>query len=506
MALKIKESDINAMKSLADVLSWAQVPIGDPSSADNARGAFLTTIGGDESTLPRVLGVLPEADYLDVVNSVQINSTDADGNTTDRTLNLLQRASLILVGKVCRIVAGTDLSAEQEDKAKTVAAPVITNATNQPIGTGARKIKLAHVLRQADDTEIELLPETFMSRGYARYEVVHGSKQRPDPCCDVTCDQLTAINYLITHGAAPYCDFAVWGPHGHRIEKRIRLTGQVFGSNGQLQTKEISGPPSFEVWEQCYAVMMTAFTMLDICDLGTMTRYRDKIAGYHRRYGPQVWMLLYQSDVRCRLELWERKMRLALDTHNTAVAAGGTTPFVVTKPWNYSLNLATADIEWWQYEFAEQALLLITKLSSAGEVIDGDAPIAMGSTGHNIAHNIPHSFSQTTPGNRSNNGSSKRKRGGSEYVNASSSNGGRYTHNKAGAELCHKYNIGQCHNTKDGNICPIDPSRVHACSICLQTHPACKRHNNKGKGGGKGNKGKGKKGNKYQKAPQRTQG
>ncbi len=69
--------------------------------------------------------------------------------------------------------------------------------------------------------------------------------------------------------SAPYLDFAVWGPYGHRIAKKVQMTGMVIGHKGELKNVEIFGPSSFADGEQCFRVFRTACLMINAVSLST---------------------------------------------------------------------------------------------------------------------------------------------------------------------------------------------------------------------------------------------
>jgi predicted PP-loop superfamily ATPase len=68
---------------------------------------------------------------------------------------------------------------------------------------------------------------------------------------------------------------------------------------------------------------MTILVMIDAVDLGNLQSYRAHIERLAERYGPKVWSVIYQGDVRCRLEHMERLKRTLKSDHDKAVAAGG---------------------------------------------------------------------------------------------------------------------------------------------------------------------------------------
>ena len=147
------------------------------------------------------------------------------------------------------------------------------------------------------------------------------------------------------------------------MERKLRLAGQILDAAGKFRHIEIAGPPTLEVWEEAFDVMQTAFIMLDILDLGTMTLYRKKIVDYHNQYGPSTWLLLYQTDVRFRHEKVEKVKRELVRAHALAVTAAGTTPYDDNRPWNYTYVKGMADKEWWDKQFRDPAMLYLNKLA-----------------------------------------------------------------------------------------------------------------------------------------------
>ena len=63
--------------------------------------------------------------------------------------------------------------------------------------------------------------------------------------------------------------------------------------DGPLEQQELYGPPSFYHWLRSFKVWMNTCLMLDLYDLGLLTMQESKIEGYHVKYGPEVWFLLY---------------------------------------------------------------------------------------------------------------------------------------------------------------------------------------------------------------------
>ena len=102
---------------------------------------------------------------------------------------------------------------------------------------------------------------------------------------------------------------AVWGPYHHRLAKKIRPKGIRLNSQGEIVPVEINGPADFEAWRESYSVFRTGCIMFGQISPARLDSYEHHIRSYHERYGRGCWALLYQADVRARLELAERLRR-----------------------------------------------------------------------------------------------------------------------------------------------------------------------------------------------------
>ena len=242
--------------------------------------------------------------------------------------------------------------------------------------------------------------------------------------------------------------------------------------------------------------------MLDVIDLGTLLTYQKHIVRMHARYGPQTWLLLYQADNRFRLEHLCRVRRTLAEAHDKAIAAQGTTPFNPDRPWNYSFLQGIKDVEWWNVEFGESAMMLLARTAHMDTFVGGDAPIQPSRVqGARVeAHPDAGDNRLTQQSDRP----AKRAKGNAVITN------GEYTSNRSGAKLCAEFQTGACGKATHNNKCPKDRTTVHQCAVCLS--PEHGKHqcrsdrtpsNDRGRRftsfkGGKGGKGKSGKGGKYQ--------
>ena len=482
--------ELKDMHTLKHLIEFLKIK---PEVAD----AFYAATGSKGDTMPRVLGVL-EFDELKTevyalhVPEVADVSGEADPATVLRKLNMVERGSLMLLVKACRMIAGTDILSPGFGPSLIPLAPHPLASPPAP-STGLRKVKLSHILAQADDTECEIGPESLMAQGRGRYEATYGASRKPPADSDVTLEQLSAVDYLMKAGVVPYVDFAIWGPHGHRMTRKLRLSGQVLDAGATFRYVEVAGPPNIEVWEQSYNVMSTAFIMLNLLDLGTLEQYRRKIIAYHTRYGPSCWLLLYQADTRFRNEELERQRRDTVTNHALAVAAGRHTPYDVNRPWNQTWLDGMANGDWWKDEFQEPAQLYLTRTNKLDQFIGGDAPIGNErGTGASEMAPINRPPKRTLPPSGPVRQPKLPKQARYDKPDLPPQNNGRYSVNRRGQKLCELFQTNGCGRALADNLCPVDRTCVHQCAICLKGDHGANSCPGPQKGKGKGKKGKGK--------------
>ena len=125
--------------------------------------------------------------------------------------------------------------------------------------------------------------------------------------------------------------------------KRIKLSGYSIERDDTLRTVERYGPSNLGAWLQSYDVLLTVLVMIDPVDLAHLQKYRSHIERLAERYGPRMWSVIYQGDVRCRLEHMERLKRMLKTEHDRIIAAGVKSDYDENRPWNMVWAKATAD-------------------------------------------------------------------------------------------------------------------------------------------------------------------
>ena len=421
----------------------------------------------------------------------------------DRAPTMAEHGQAMLFGRACRITAGNGETIE-ELRARAKAASVPPPVATAPASTG-RKLKMTSIASQVDDSEFDMAPESELLLCFRRYESIFGRGERPGQDQEPTPEQVSAIRCILSRGQPPFVDFGVFGPHGHRIMKKVKLSGYTIGRDGQLQSIELLGPTNIAMWEACYNFLMNALVMLDAVDLGALMTYKQHIIKLHDRYSARIWPVIYQADNRCRLEHMERTRRSLQSLHEEAVSRGSTTDYDDARPWNIVFRKVVTDETFWRDQVVEPALLVLTKVAGIGEMVQGDAGVGNVHPAAGPRETEPRPARMSQPSQQL----GIRPRNNNRTGRYHQTEAGKYTANRTGYSLCSAYNSGECEDAVNGQWCPRSSNCVHQCFKCLGSHPGSrcphselqvpgfiKNKGKKGKGGG--NKGKGKSGKGWQ--------
>ena len=73
------------------------------------------------------------------------------------------------------------------------------------------------------EEECDALTDEQWHAAYARYEATTEKDDKPPEEEEPTLEQLSAVSHLVRSGVNPYVDCGVFGPHGQRLMKKIKL-------------------------------------------------------------------------------------------------------------------------------------------------------------------------------------------------------------------------------------------------------------------------------------------
>lgn len=515
------------MNTMKHVFDWAGFDGDDLASDKTVGGTLAQLLGVAHDTHPRALALIEEADAVAVIGRWKVPKQAADLSYTYHSPTLAEIGKAKVVFRTCKVICGQGQTIDdlknQLQQAQTAAATAqaANQASAASSSAGERKIKLSAILSQVDESEAKVLSEKDLVAAYMRYSVIYGDQERPSKESEPTLEQLSAMHHVVSQGHPPYCDFAIWGPYGHRVAKKLKLSGYVIGRDGLLTSIEVTGPTSIGMWLQSWQVFSNVCIMLDIVDLGTLTKYKDIIERFHNRYGAPIWALLYQADNRFRLELVDRTRRQIQAEDEALKVAHGTAPgpppkvpgYDAKRPWNLAYQRAMNQESYWREEVIEPAMMVLTKVSGMTDILDGDAKVKPDNMAQ-AATPMAREPSASAPSRMLNaqlSAPKMRPRNSNRTGRHHSVEDGKYLLNRTGYSLCGAFNEGKCQSTNPGGWCPTSWDTVHQCSRCLGQHPAVRcpheampqpnfLKSQKGKGRGRGGGSGGKKGR--GKAPQ----
>ena len=203
---------------------------------------------------------------------------------------------------------------------KTIADTVGKPGTQNPHAREASEVELCEVIDQTSRREITILTKDNTKEHYIQYHKVF--KRMPPVEKECTAEQLSGLWERLSADVTPHVDMAIWRPFGQRHLKQQQMDGLTLSGDGTLRRVEIRGPPSFYDWNKCYELLQTGLIGFNAVDLGSLFAYLTRIRRYHDEFGDSFWALIYQADVRCRLEEMERIRRDIVTRHDKTVKAG----------------------------------------------------------------------------------------------------------------------------------------------------------------------------------------
>ena len=265
------------------------------------------------------------------------------------------RALAGLLGRGARIAGGTQLrlkdiqrntelvltASANKNQSQGVPSTNLKDSGNQKI-----TIKLPNVLDQTSEIEADALSQEQIDAAYRRYDERLGGY--PPDNHEPTHEQLSALYHIVSVlNVPPFVDFAVFGPHSMRTSRKMKLSGLMLNASGQFFRSEMAGPASYDQWELCFQVFLTAMVMLDFASPAALEGYKTHIKRYAQAHTDVAWALLYQADTRARRELAGKLRRLARDAHES----GSNDAFDPNMPWEFVFRRIPLEFQFWHWEF-----------------------------------------------------------------------------------------------------------------------------------------------------------
>ena len=129
---------------------------------------------------------------------------------------------------------------------------------------------------------------------------------------------------------------------------------------------------------------------------------------------------------------------------------------------------AAEDLEFWREEVTDPSFLILTKIASKDELLQGDAPTNVSKGGSREMGPAAARFAESSQS------SSFRPRNASRSGRLNNVEEGKYTTNRTGYKICESYNEDKCAPADQGIWCKQTWNAVHQCSRCLGSHPLTK--------------------------------
>ena len=401
-----------------------------------------TALGEEKLNDLSTLASIEDADYKDARDVVKLTPIKRGAfnmlfGATKLKFNLVTTVVQQISTGPSRVTSGPQGS-DHNVEGLTMDTPSLEDAKPMTTVALVAKVKLSMIINQAIDQEIPMMSQELLKRARDRYIQTCGDE--PLPSCAATDAQLTALNFLLDNGMAPYTDFAIFNPHGARVERKLKFVQHYMNAEGKWRASEVPGPATLDQWKSCWDVFAVAAISLDVVAPATLARYAKRFEERCGRY-PLSWYICARAEDRCRAE-WmpaerRRQERFAAEHPHIAVLDQG-------KPWNSVLREAADSIEYWTQELQEPALL-----HAATRAVQAPSFVRQQSEQQEDEPMPP-------PDKK------KGKGKGGKHPRRS---GTYYRTDKWGTAICVSFNRGFCNDK-----C----KRAHLCSLCLGQHPSTK--------------------------------
>lgn len=431
MAFLPSEAVLTEWTDMGAALTWAKI----------VPGVWLkvaTALGDPELDNLALVGALPPDEMRKAI-------------TCGEELTPVLRTKLKLLYAAVRVKFGVPPVDCLEPPALAVSDPYGGNqgtaqADPKASSGGISRVRVATVLDQASDREVELLPPAELMEFRRVYRQHTGDAPLEDE--EVTDAQLSALAQVVRAGGAPYADFGVWGPHGSRIAKQLRFTQHFLNAEGQWSSRELKGPDNFAAWERSWRVFRTASIMLGLATSSTLDAYAARFRKKVERY-PWAWATCCIAEQRCRSEWWVQECRRQVDFHSTNA---GISAFNEAMPWNSVLKAAAYATDFWKEHLEDECVLQ--------KIGRGRSRSPRGPGGRKA---LPQ------PAGKGGGAGQNKKGAGGKDTRA----GVRHRRTPEGKEICYAWS-----RHEDGCEAACPGQRAHCCEFCLGAHRtiACPKH------------------------------
>ena len=344
------DAELQGFSCVRDVMDWANM-------ADDQVAAFATLVGAGLSV-----------SEVAMVRISEIEAAFQGAQVGNGPVLPVHFSRLRLLHRACRLAAG--LPAEDTSLGALLPASTQSKAPAPP--KPASKLKLSSLVDTQLDGDLQELPPAEVQDMFQHYARRRGAPPHKDH--EPTEDQLSAVHQLLRADRAPYVDFALFGPHGRRLLKKLSHAAHLYmPHDGSWRKAELPGPPSIDDWWRSWMVFRCSLLLLNAVKPEPLELYGEHIRTLATDYGPACWFLVYQADVRMRSEEFERLRR--------RTAMEGQPDFDPSAPWGTVFDLAVREKDFWDAEVHQKSLLFLARVRTPAELThDGTAQPGRGFT------------------------------------------------------------------------------------------------------------------------------
>lgn len=451
---------LRGWQTVADARAWAGL-------SEAVLGEFLALLGNRElSNLPLQAAIDPIMVRRTIGDvRVPVDPTvplEGEEAPAPRRLTTIEKTQLCLFYNAVRVKFGlppVDVVSEPEQTPTGVNQTPMDKAEVAPTLplNPLHKIRLSSVLDQVSDAEVQMLPPEVIAEKRNNYRMITGGD--PLEQCNFTDAQLSALSQRVAGGQPPYADFAVWGPYGSRIEKRMKFRSSFLDTSGNWKSIEVPGPSSFQVWEECWEVFAAACIADGIATQATLAMYAAEFKSRVRDFGSGCWQICVEADVIARSEQFvlEHARQFAIFRANPSASN-----FDPKRPWESVMRAVALDRAFWDRQLEKPAL--------RRELQGGPRVPAFQTEAETESPK-----KRPAPPSKPNPPAKKAKGGKGGNPQDQRRKDGRYYRGRNGIELCFKW------GREDGACSePCPHARMHACEWCRQPHRSirCPQHPN----------------------------
>ena len=341
-ALLPKADILSKWDDMSTALEWAKLP-------KDLLLKMANELGEEEIPSMEVLAAVEVDDIKHVLSALQV--TALKRTRVNLLFNAIRAKFLLPLQDYTKAEVEKPKETDKGGEFNLDAIDALLKASRSRATDGA-SVSVAHVLDQTSNEQLAPLPadEIDKLRG-TLHAKLDGEPLESEAFTDA---QLTAFKKRVDGGGSPACDYAVMGPFGNRMEKKMKFTATFKDTTGQERTLEVSGPDTLDTWEQCHQVFRNLCLACGVAKTSTLDNYKARFKERCSEYAGQ-WGLAMAAEQTCRLELWPRlksqHKRLYENLETKAFSM-----YDPAMPWESAIAASISDNEYWGRYFERKAL------------------------------------------------------------------------------------------------------------------------------------------------------